>query len=198
MKAAPRILRLALLAGFGVATLGASVLAFAALQPAPPAEARHWKLAPALGREADQALAAPTPDFARAEAATRLALERAPYDNAARMKLAYLTAKDGQPSPETLEALERSYQLLPYDHYVAIWRIGFALENWQHLPPEIKKSVEAEAFAFAQSARRSQLMAMLREIRSPYGVVPATFWRIRMQAEAQLRRAREASEAPAR
>lgn len=198
MKAAARILHTVLVAGFGLATLGASILTLTALQPAQTAEARNWKLAPALGREADQALAAPSPDFARAEAATRLALERAPYDNAARMKLAYLTAKNGQPSSETVVALERSYQLLPYDHYVAIWRIGFALENWQHLTPETKKSVEAEAFAFSRTARRSQLMAVLRETRSPYGVVPATFWRIRMQAETQLRRVREASEAPAR
>lgn len=172
-----------------LATIASAVLAIQALNPSQNQVAGPLVLAIGEGRRADQALAATPPDLRLAESSARRAIALAPYDSTARLKLAYLDVLDGELGRDGLEALETTYKLLPLDQYVATWRVKFALEHWEQLSPELRAAVEAEVFAFAQTARRGQMFAALSEVRSPVGVVPATFWQVRIRREDALRRA---------
>lgn len=115
---------------------------------------------------------------ARAEAEDREALALSPYQNTARLRLAYAYALSGPPADRlAIEQLAVSYDLMPYDYTVAAWRIAFALENWGRIPPDLRRAVYAEAMAFGRAHSRDVAVpAVLKSIRDPEGGLAAALW----------------------
>jgi hypothetical protein len=113
---------------------------------------------------------------AAAEASRALALS--PYDNSARLRLTYIdTVRHGGLRTEGVAQLSKSYDLIPYDHTVAAWRIGFALEHWDSLAPQDREAVRAEATAFAKAnSQAGEFRNVLRSIHNPNGRLAAALW----------------------
>jgi hypothetical protein len=185
---AATMIKSALMALAGLSTLIAAGATYVALV-APSDEPAPFSLAAAENRRATQALGLTPPDFETATGATRKALAQAPYDPSAWLRLAYIDAADGELGPEGLQALERSYQLLPFDQYVAVWRVRFALEHWGALSPSIRAAVKSETFAFASTSRYYVMMSSLAAVENPIGRLPAAMWRVGMREERAQRRA---------
>lgn len=183
---------------FALGLASAAIAALIAVTPGVMSANSPLTLAIGEGRRADLALAATPPDLALGAPAAARASALAPYDSSARLRLAYIDALDGELGPEGMKALELSYELLPFDHYVAAWRVRFALDHWAGLTPELRARVESEAFAFARTSRRPEMISALSSVRSPVGIVPATFWRLRMQRDHRRRVAERRMEAPTR
>ncbi|MDP1875910.1 hypothetical protein [Phenylobacterium sp.] len=181
MRVRPQLLTLIGMTLLPLATLGLVAAALAALSPQSSPLASPLILTLGQSRAADAALAAVSPDLEAAALASLRAIDHTPYDSSSRLRLAYIDSLDGGLSPQGLEHLETSYALLPLDQYVATWRVGFALEHWGDLTPELRKKVEAEAFAFLGTSRRREMLATLEAVDSPTGIVPAIFWRERLK-----------------
>lgn len=162
-------------------TLGLVAAALAALSPQSSPLSSPLVLTLGQSHAANAALVATPPDQAAAAAASQRALSQAPYDSSSRLRLAYLDSLDGELSAEGLGHLALSYELLPLDQYVSTWRVGFALEYWGDLTPELRKQVETEATTFLKTSRRREMVATLEAVTSPAGVVPAVFWRERLK-----------------
>lgn len=183
MSRAPAQAWSGLFIALALGTVAAAAAAWIAVDPDRAPLGSPLVLAIGESRSAEVALSAATPDLTAATSATERALAQAPYDSRARLRLAHIDSLDGDLSPDGLAALDMSYQLLPFDQYVSAWRVRFALNHWGLLSPELRKKVEAEAFAFAGTARRREMLATLAAVSSPTGVVPAAFWTKRMQRE---------------
>lgn len=166
-------------------TLGGALAGLAALTPASTPVPSPMVVTLGQSRAADLALRASPPDLEAAILASQLALSQAPYDTSSRLRLAYIDSLDGKLSPAGVAHLERSYELLPLDQYVAVWRVGFALNHWGDLTPDLRKKVEAETFAVLATRRRGQMLATLDAVTSPIGIVPAIFWRQRLKSSAR-------------
>jgi len=180
-----------LMALAGLFTLVATGATYFALI-APTDSAAPFTLSAAENRRATQALRLTPPDIETATTATRKALTQAPYDPSAWLRLAYIDAIDGELGAEGLLALEQSYQLLPFDQYVAIWRVRFALEHWGALTPSPRTAVKSETFAFASTSRYYAMMSSLAAVENPIGRLPAAMWRARMREERSQMRAQRA------
>lgn len=117
-------------------------------------------------------------DRLRAEAEERRALALSPYQNTARLRLAYAYAASGPPvDAQAIGELATSYDLVQYDYTVASWRIAFGLENWGRLPPDLRRSVYAEAMAFGRAHSRDvDVQRVLQSIRDPQGRLAAALW----------------------
>ena len=121
--------------------------------------------------------------FQNARTTTLKALERAPYDNSALLRLAYLDKLEnaGVLGQGGLQALETSYDRVPLDPYVAFWRIRFVLESWEQVPVELRLKVQQEVFALAsEPGHRWPLRKLMRHIGNPYGAMAAAFWRVQL------------------
>ena len=164
-----------------LATLGSTAAGLAALAPQSSPDPSPLILTLGQSHAANAALAATPPDLTAAAQASHRALAEAPYDSSSRLRLAYLDSLDGELSAEGLAHLELSYELLPLDQYVSTWRVGFALEYWGALTPELRKQVETEATTFLKTSRRREMVATLEAVTSPTGAVPAVFWRERLK-----------------
>jgi hypothetical protein len=171
------------LAVFAILTLGLALAALLALDPTGAPLKSPLVLALGQSRATEAALAESPPDLKLAAETNSRAVALAPYDSSARLRVAYIDSLDGTLDDEGVSALALSYQLLPFDQYVATWRIGFALNHWGDLSPDIRRAVEAETFAFAQTGRRRELLTVLATVNSPIGVVPAAFWAKRIQRD---------------
>jgi hypothetical protein len=80
----------------------------------------------------------------------------------------------GKMSPAAIEALDHGYAVSAFDRRSAVWRIGFALDNWAALTPALRRNVLAEAGpASADPALAPELQARLRSVRSPEGRLAA-------------------------
>lgn len=114
----------------------------------------------------------------RATAEITRALELSPYDNSARLRLTYIdTLRHGRLRPEGVAQLSRSYDLVPYDHTVVVWRTRFALEHWDALPTDLRRAVQTEAMAFARvNIQDGEVRAVLRSVRNPNGRLAAALW----------------------
>ncbi|MBA4794618.1 MAG: hypothetical protein H2041_13210 [Phenylobacterium sp.] len=146
------------------------------------------RLAVAENTAANRALGLTPPDFAAARSATWRALRQSPYDPSAWLRLAYIdAAEDGRLDKDGAAAFTRSYELLPFDQYVAVWRVGFALENWQSLTPETRARVRAEALAFARTSRYREMRTTLLGVTNPVGRLPGVLWAQRMREERAAR-----------
>jgi hypothetical protein len=183
MNVQRRTIQAAALAGFAILTLGMALAALLALNPIQAPVQSPLVLALGQSRATEAALAESPPDLKVAAETNSRAVALAPYDSSARLRVAYIDSLDGKLDDEGVAALALSYQLLPFDQYVSTWRIGFALNHWGDLTPDIRRAVEAETFAFAQTGRRRELLAVLAAVNSPIGVVPAAFWTKRIRRE---------------
>lgn len=150
----------------------------------PAAERAYQRLAPN----------APLED--RAAAARRL-VEADPTNPDSWATVSYVEhLKAGAMSPKALEALDRSYAVSFFDRPGCVWRIGYALENWDALPPALRKDVLTEAnVALKDPAIYPRLKARLAQVKSPRGQLAAIM--IQAQAEAEMAQAHPAPEAPA-
>jgi len=164
-----------------IVSLGFAAAGLAALTPSSSPVPSPLILTLGQSHAANVALAATPPDLTAATQASHRALAEAPYDSSSRLRLAYLDSLDGTLSPEGVAHLGLSYELLPLDQYVSTWRVGFALEHWSVLTPELRKRVETEALIFLQTSRRREMVTTLEAVTSPAGAVPAVFWRERLK-----------------
>jgi hypothetical protein len=117
-------------------------------------------------------------DRLKAETEARRALALSPYENAARLRLADAYAASGPPvDVQAIGQLATSYDLVQYDYTVASWRIAFGLANWGRLPPDLRRSVYAEAMAFGRANSRDvDVRRILQSIRDPQGRLAAALW----------------------
>lgn len=179
--------QIALIVVLALISLAAAAAALIAVDPDRTPLGSPLILAIGESRTAEAALRSTPPDLDLATRATNRGLAQAPYDSRMRLRLAYIDSLDGELGPEGLAALDMSYQLLPFDQYVSTWRVRFALNHWGALTPELRAKTEAEAFAFAATPRRREMLSALQSVTSPTGVVPAAFWAKRMRRD-QARR----------
>ena len=179
-------IRLGRLAVTGLLALGTGAFAVAMIISLDPGEGAGAPIRLAVGEAAlaRRALDAAPPDFDAARSATRRALGQSPYDPSAWLRLSYIdAAEDGRLDEAGVTALRRSYELLPFDQYVATWRVRFALENWEALPPELRSRVKAEALAFTATQRYREMRTTLQGVENPVGRLPATLWARRMRED---------------
>ncbi|WP_421740074.1 O-antigen ligase family protein [Caulobacter sp.] len=167
--------------GLAVAVLGATALAsllaggavVVAGQRIIPVSAGYDRLAVRLiegGRDPAR--------LAAARRATLAAIQDSPYNTSGVLRLAYIdTLEQGRLTPTGAAQLRRSYQLIPLDQSVAVWRIRFALENWGQVDPATRIQVKREFDALLSTGQyRKVLVAMLESIRNPEGAFVAAFW----------------------
>lgn len=118
-------------------------------------------------------------DLERAATHARRVLSLAPYNNNARLRLAFIDSKlhGGHVSKAGAEYIAQSYDLVPYDPSVSAWRIRFALENWQVLGIEARRATQAEVYALGSgTAVSGKIRTSLKSVQSPIGRVPAQLW----------------------
>lgn len=78
-------------------------------------------------------------------------------------------------SPTGLAALDRSYEITFFEPEGAVWRIGFALDNWTALTPTLRQQVLAEAReALRDPLVAPQLKARLAHVSGAEGQLAAT------------------------
>ena len=183
MNVQRRMIQAAALDGFALLPLAMALAALRALNPLQPPVQSPLVLARGQRRATEASLADSSPDLKAAAESNSRVVALAPYDSSARLRVAYIDSLDGKLDDEGVAALALSYQLLPFDQYVSTWRIGFALHHWGDLTPDIRRAVEAETSAFAQTGRRRELLTVLAAVSSPIGVVPAAFWAKRIQRD---------------
>jgi O-antigen ligase len=113
-----------------------------------------------------------------AEIASARALSLAPYDTSAALRLAYIDLRrNGRLTAAGEDRLRKSYDRVPLDQGVALWRIRFALESWSEVKPATRALVRREFEALLSTGRhRRALLNMLAEVRSPAGKMIARFW----------------------
>lgn len=113
-----------------------------------------------------------------AEALTRQALLLSPYENNARLRLAYIDAvRNGRLSAAGVAELKRTYDLIPVDPNVGAWRLRFSLEHWDELTPDTRRAVYDEAMAFGRvQTSEVNVRSILRSIRNPSGSLAAALW----------------------
>lgn len=112
-----------------------------------------------------------TRDFTRARKLIAGALAQNPYNNEARLRLAYVDlAEHGRLTPETVRLVQQSYDLSAYDPSMASWRVKFVLETWDQLPAGLQKAGVDEAKAFLKSGSRvANMRETLDQITDPKG-----------------------------
>jgi hypothetical protein len=73
-----------------------------------------------------------------------------------------------------VEALDHSYMFSFFDRRGAVWRVGFALENWGALTPQLRQEVIAEArVARNDPVLGPELAKRLGAVRDPAGRLAA-------------------------
>ncbi len=171
-----RIVRL-LVVAVALAIIVAAALMVNALNPSTAGGgALGWRLAAGEDRLAIAALQ--KKDFTTAERASRGALELAPYNTGALTRLVYIDrVRTGGLSQPGLEALALSYQRVPFDRAVGLWRINLGLENWERLTPQLRQSVRAEVVALmAEPGHRWPLRILLERVANPSGRMVGSIW----------------------
>lgn len=129
-------------------------------------EAAAWRAYRALPATAPLALR---------ERRVRRLVEADPADAGTWTAVSYLEfLKGGRMTPAAVTALDHGYALSFFDRRDAVWRIGFALENWSALPVELRKDVLTEAaVALKDPALADKLKARLKAVSSPEGRLAA-------------------------
>lgn len=112
------------------------------------------------------------------EQEARRTLDLSPYDNTARLRLAYAYSLNGPPEDQlAITELAQSYDLVQFDYTVAAWRIQFGLNNWGRLDPDLRRSVYREAMAFGRAHSEDvNVIKVLQSIRDPQGRLAAALW----------------------
>jgi hypothetical protein len=128
----------------------------------------------AAARRAYDALPANAPPEARRRAAQRL-VEADPANAESWTAVAYAErSAHGGLTAAGLTALDRSYALSLFDYRGAVWRVCFALENWDALTPALRQDVLIEAhLALKDRILAPRLRAALTMIANPSGRLAA-------------------------
>lgn len=168
------------------ATAGASLLGLVSLNTGAAVVAGPLALGLTGGVDeaAYQALSPPA-RLDVAERKARQALALSPYQNNARLRLAYIeTVRHGHVTPAASALIDESYDLLPVDADVAAWRIRFALEHWSEVSVRTRQAVHAEVEVFARvGSSDTDVRPILRSISNPSGRVAAALWLNTLDAE---------------
>jgi len=128
-------------------------------------------------RTAERLLELDPPDLDAADRAARQALRLNPYDNGAWLRRTLIEAKRrGVLGPAGLSLLRNSYDLVPFDPVFGRWRVGFALEHWTELDPELRRAVKSEVDVIAGSSSRGRLIQTLRAVQDPSGRLTGALW----------------------
>lgn len=86
-------------------------------------------------------------------------------------------------SPTGLSAFDHSYAMSYFDRVDAVWRIGFALDNWADLTPQIRDDVRQEAdICLSDHTLRADMVARMRTVRNPPGMLAAAIFQIERPA----------------
>lgn len=173
--------KLPALAGLAGLTLLASLASLAALvsEVGPLMSIRGIGLAAPHDAKAFALLSSHGPSRrAEGEQEARRALDLSPYDNTARLRLAYAYSLSGPPEDQlAITELAKSYDLVQFDYTVAAWRIQFGLNNWDRLDPDLRHSVYGEAMAFGHAHSQDvNVIKVLQSIRDPQGRLAAALW----------------------
>lgn len=179
-------------ASLAALTLAASALALTALNAGGDVRmgpVRLMALAAGHDRRAERLLAAEPASPADLEEARRLsqgALAQFPYDTAAWLRLAYIDSiRHGRLSPEGVEMLRRSYDLVPVDVHVGVWRVRFTLENAATVPRDLRDRARNEASALWRNPRRrAELKQTQPAINDPAGRLTLALWLNRFERHA--------------
>lgn len=118
-------------------------------------------------------------DLERAAVHARRALSLSPYNNNARLRLAFIDTKlhGDRLSADGAKYLAQSYDLAPYDPTLAAWRARFALEHWQELDLETRRAAQTEVRALgSKTAVSTKIRDQLQSVQNPIGRVPAQLW----------------------
>ena len=120
-------------------------------------------------------LATNAPTAVRGAAAQRL-VEGDPANPESWTALAYVDwLQHGALTPAGVAALDRSYQITFFEPEGAVWRIGFALDNWTALTPALRQQVLAESReALRDPLVAPQLKTRLSRVRTAEGQLAAT------------------------
>jgi hypothetical protein len=115
-------------------------------------------------------LSAGAPEAERASAAWRLA-RADPANPESWNALAYDDwLKNGRLTADGLRDLDHSYALTYLDGSGAVWRVGFALDHWSDLTPQLRLDVQAEALdALQQQDTNTALAERMRSVQDPAG-----------------------------
>lgn len=125
-------------------------------------------------------------DYQQAAIHAGRALSLSPYNNNARLRLAFIDSKlhGDKLSATGRKHLAKTYDLAPYDPTLAAWRTRFALEHWQDLDLETRKAVQTEVRALGSGTVVSdKIRNELRSVQNPIGRVPAQLWLLLLKLE---------------
>lgn len=190
----PQRISLVVAIGLVVTTTGLSALALQSLSGA-PSRLGPVRLDMAAGEDLQTwriLKASPGPaELAQAERHARRALQLAPFNNQARLRLAYIsTQRERAFGPQAQKLLATSYVLIPFDLSIAASRTRFALDNWPMLLPEDRLAARKEAFAFNRSgSRTANIRNTLTLVSNPNGRLAAGLWLRSMSAPAPTKAA---------
>jgi len=180
----------------GLTVILMAVVMIRALAPTAAPQAGQFILAAGQDRLAERLMRragseAGRRDIAEAVVASRAALSQAPYDTGALLRLAWLGwRRDGRLDSDSIQALSTSYARVPFDRSAGLWRINFALENWDVLPLSVRRAVQAEVFTLAsEPGHRWPLRSRLSRIHNERGRVVAALWNSRVTTIGNTRQA---------
>jgi hypothetical protein len=113
--------------------------------------------------------------IAMRETAARRLIEADPTNPDSWTAVSYVEfLKAGAMSPKAVEALDHSYAVSFFDRTGAVWRIGYALQNWSALPAPLRQDVLVEArVALKDPILGPELRSRLASVSSPPGRLAA-------------------------
>jgi hypothetical protein len=113
-----------------------------------------------------------TAPIAEREIAARRLIQADPADSDSWLAVSYVEylKAGGVMSPQALVDLDHSYAVGFFDRNGGVWRMGFALDNWQALTPKLREAVLTEAkVALKDPVMGPKLRARMQQVRNPAG-----------------------------
>lgn len=93
------------------------------------------------------------------------------------IKAHVIAVRDGLDSVATRQAVERSYALAPFMPDAADWRIGYAINQWSALSPELRAAVAREAILLARGSRNLGVHVRILTSGTPlYALIKGRVW----------------------
>src|SRR5262249_133439 len=100
---------------------------------------------------------------------SRAALRLSAVDDVAWLDLALADRRlHGRLTADGLQSLRRSYGVAPFEPDVSIWRIRFALNNWDELTSDLRQDVTDEVKA-EWAHDKTKIEGLQSEVASPSG-----------------------------